>query len=235
VRRYGPFAGALLLDALGGGGALLIAVRPWQSVQTPRAAPRPPDVLELTGRTVDGAPTALALVAVAGVVAVLATRGVVRRSVGVVVMAVGVGLIWRSVVDADAISVGRARALVADRHPTVDLTGVRPEVISHPVWAALSAVCGGLVVLAGALIAWRGHRWQVMSSRYDSVAGRSPEADHQPHADREPGRDCAPGRETRGDLSRDPSRDPDGDPEREQARAARTMWHALDRGEDPTD
>jgi hypothetical protein len=48
--------------------------------------------------------------------------------------------------------------------------------------------------VAGALIVWRGHRWQVMSARYEAQPDR----------------------------------------EAEQARAAASLWTALDRGEDPT-
>jgi uncharacterized membrane protein (TIGR02234 family) len=191
--RYAPFALALLLDLVGAGAALLIAMRHWQTITTPRPAPLHDDVLQVTGRTVDSAPTALALVALAGVVAVLATRGIVRRVVGGVLTLAGVGLMWRAIAAASPMSAGRARSLVADRRRTVDLTGVTPHVATHAGWAVLSAVCGALVAVAGGLIAWRGQRWQVMSTRYEAP-----------------------------------------DPEREQARAATTMWTALDRGEDPT-
>jgi uncharacterized membrane protein (TIGR02234 family) len=194
VRRYRPFALALLLDLIGAGGALLVAVRHWQTISTPRPAPRAADVLHLTGRTVDSAPTALALVALAGVVAVLATRGVLRRVVGVVLVLSGAGLVWRAIASSDAVSVGRARSLVGSRHVTVDLTGVTPQVTTHALWPVLTGLCGLLVAAAGALIAWRGHRWQVMSARYEAPT----------------------------------------DEAQQQARAATTLWSALDRGEDPT-
>jgi uncharacterized membrane protein (TIGR02234 family) len=38
------------------------------------------------------------------------------------------------------------------------------------VWPVLTAASGILVLLAGALIAWRGHEWQVMSARYEAPA-----------------------------------------------------------------
>src|SRR5579875_3882920 len=97
MRRLAPFALALLLDLVGAGGALLLATRDWQTITTPRPSPLHADVLHITGRTVDTAPTALALVALAGVVAVLATRGIVRRVVGVVLALAGVGLVWRAI------------------------------------------------------------------------------------------------------------------------------------------
>jgi uncharacterized membrane protein (TIGR02234 family) len=175
MRRYGPYASALLLDLFGAGGALLASTRSWQTVTTPRPAPLRDDVLDLSGRTVDAAPTALALVALAGVVAVLATRGVVRRVVGGVLALAGIGLVWRAVASSSAVSVRRSRTLVTDRHKTVDASTVVPHVDTHALWPVITLVCGVFVLASGALIAWRGHRWQVMSARYD--AAPEPEAD----------------------------------------------------------
>ena len=168
MKRYALFAGALLLDLVGAAGALLIATQHWQMITTPRPAPLHDDVLELSGRTVDSAPTALALVALAGVVAVLATRGVVRRIVGGVLTLAGLALIWRALASAGAVSTRRARSLVSDHHPTVDVSTTIPHVATRAVWPALTVVCGVLIVVAGALVAWRGHRWQVMSARYEA-------------------------------------------------------------------
>jgi hypothetical protein len=45
-------------------------------------------------------------------------------------------------------------------------------------WAVLA---GGLLVIgAGLLVAWRGARWPVMSSRYDQPGGREPAAAADP-------------------------------------------------------
>jgi uncharacterized membrane protein (TIGR02234 family) len=167
MRRYGPFALALLLDLVGGGAALLASARAWQTVTTPRPAPLHDDVLDLSGRTVDAAPTALALVALAAVVAVLATRGVARRIVGAVVVLAGLGLVWRAVASAGAVSTARARALVGERHTTVDVSRVVPHVATHAASPVLTAACGVLVAVSGALVVWRGHRWLVMSARYE--------------------------------------------------------------------
>jgi uncharacterized membrane protein (TIGR02234 family) len=194
VRRNVAFAAALVLDLLGAGGALLISSRAWQTVTTPRPSPLRADVLGLSGRTIDAASTALGLVALAGVVAVLATRGIGRRVVGAVLALAGVGLVWRALVSVHAVSAARARTLVTDHHPTVSADAVVPRVAVHSVWPVLSLFCGVLVAVAGALIVWRGHRWQVMSARYEAQPDR----------------------------------------EAEQARAAASLWTALDRGEDPT-
>jgi uncharacterized membrane protein (TIGR02234 family) len=57
--------------------------------------------------------------------------------------------------------------LVTDHHPTVDASAVLPHVSVHTGWVALGVACGVLVIVAGALIAWHGHRWAAMSARYD--------------------------------------------------------------------
>ena len=168
MKGYALFAAALLLDIVGGAGALLVASRHWQTITTSRPAPLRDDVLQVSGRTVDAAPTALALVALAGVVAVLATRGVVRRIVGVVLSLAGLGLVWRAIASAGAVSVDRARSLVSDHHPTVDVTASVPHVVTHPGWPVLTVVAGVLVAAAGALIGWRGQHWQAMSARYET-------------------------------------------------------------------
>jgi uncharacterized membrane protein (TIGR02234 family) len=178
MKRYLPFAVALLLDLVGAAGALLVSVRHWQTIITPRPAPLHDDVLALSGRTVDAAPTALALVALAGVVAVLATRGLARRVVGGVLLLAGAALVWRAIASAGAVSTRRARTLVVEHHATVDAAAVVPHVQTHAVWPALTAVCGVLVLAAGALVARRGHRWQVMSARYEA----------RPAADADPGK-----------------------------------------------
>jgi uncharacterized membrane protein (TIGR02234 family) len=176
--RRAEFVLALLLDLLGAAGALLIAGRSWQGVLTPRARPLADDVLPLRGHTLDAAPTALALVALAGVVAVLATRGLARRTVGAVLALAGGLLVWRSLTGLVAISAARARSLVQAKHSGVGVdTTVTPKLTVHPQWPVLCALAGLLVVLAGLLVAARGHTWATMAARYEapSAALASPQ------------------------------------------------------------
>jgi uncharacterized membrane protein (TIGR02234 family) len=170
MKRLLPFAVALVLDLVGAGGVLLVAVRHWQTVTARRPAPLSDLVVPVTGRTVDAAPTALALVALAGVVAVIATRGVVRRVVGAVVALAGLAVVWRALAATGAVSAGRARQLVADRHPSADTTRLATQVSTHAVWPVLTVIGGVLVGVSGVLIAWRGQRWQAMSARYSAPA-----------------------------------------------------------------
>lgn len=169
MTRTAAFVTVLAVELLAAAAALLIATRTWQVVRTPRPKPLADDVLALSGRTVDSACTALALVALAGVVAVLATRGVVRRVVGGVVACTGAALVWQSLVASAALSQARALALVHAEHRTVTIDpGVQPQVTAHSLWASLSVLCGVLVAIAGVLVALYGSRWPAMSARYES-------------------------------------------------------------------
>lgn len=169
MRERAEFALALLVDLLGAAGALVIAGRHWQTALTPRARPLADDVLPLTGHVLDSAATALGLVALSGVVAVLATRGVARRIVGAVLAVAGALLVWRSLTGLRPVSGARARALVESRHSGVGVdAAVVPHVSVHGQWPVLSAACGLLVLSAGLLVAARGHGWAGMSARYEA-------------------------------------------------------------------
>lgn len=198
MRRSAEFGAALGCDLLGAAGALLAATQTWQVVRVPQPRPLPDEVLSVSGRTVDAAITALAVVALAGVVAVLATRGMPRRVVGVVLALTGGAMVWRAVTASAVISPAHARELVQQHHPGASLAaGSAPQVAESAGWPVLTAVCGVLVLLAGAFVAWRGHRWANLGARYERQGV-------------------------------------EGDAEAVNARAAASMWNALDRGDDPT-
>jgi uncharacterized membrane protein (TIGR02234 family) len=173
VAKRAEFALALVLELLGAGAALLITRRTWQTVVTPRPRPLADDVLAVSGHVLDSATTALGLVALAGVVAVFATRGLARRIVGAVLTVAGALLVWRSLTDLTALSAAQARSLVRSRHPAVSADPViAPHVTVHGLWPTLSVVCALLVVAAGLLVAARGGRWAGMSARYEAPSSR---------------------------------------------------------------
>lgn len=181
MRSRAEFATALVLQLLGGGVALLLASRHWQTAHVLRTRPLADQSFGLSGRNLDSAPTALAVVALVGVVAVLAVRGQPRRVIGAVVALVGVGLVWRSLQHLSAVSLQRAFALHGGER-NVDLGSALPgsHVAAHPAWGVLSALAGLLVLAAGALLAARGHRWAGLGSRYDAPgAGAASRADAQ--------------------------------------------------------
>jgi uncharacterized membrane protein (TIGR02234 family) len=169
VNARAQFGASLGVLAIGSGAAALISGRTWQTIRTPKEFGI--DVLPLSGRDIDTAPLAFALVALAGVVAVLATQGWVRRVIGYLVAASGVLLAIRSATAISAVSASTARSLVRDKHKAGTFSDtVTPHVTTHPIWGALSIVCAVLVVVAGATIALRGGRWAAMSSRYETPA-----------------------------------------------------------------
>jgi uncharacterized membrane protein (TIGR02234 family) len=208
MRIRAEFATALLAEIVGAAVVLLVATREWQTITTVRARPFAADVLGVSGRALDDAPTACGLVALAGVVAVLATKGVLRRVVGGLVALAGLAIVWRSIAAIPAVGMQRAAGLVRDRHETVGVGAsavLAQHVTVHPGWAVLSVVGGVLIAAAGVAIAWRGGRWVGMSARYE-----------RPAAD-------------------DPSRPVTAeDAQQARTRADATMWTALERGDDPT-
>jgi uncharacterized membrane protein (TIGR02234 family) len=124
----------------------------------------------VTGRSVDSGPTAFALVALAGGLAVIATRARVRRLVGAVIALAGIGAVWRVLVAYPAVGAGRARELVRSAHPSASSTTDAVRVSTHAGWPVLSLLAALLVVAAGILVAVRGARWTSMSARYESPA-----------------------------------------------------------------
>jgi uncharacterized membrane protein (TIGR02234 family) len=168
MRSRVEFAAVLVTLVIGAGVVLLCASRSWQTITTPRPRPFADDVLAVSGRTIDSASTALGLVALAGVVAVIATRGIARRIVGVLVAIAGAALIWRGSNSIGAVSQARARALVHGKHPHVVQSGTAVHVVTHPAWGALSIIGAVLVLISGVVIAVRGARWGAMSARYES-------------------------------------------------------------------
>ena len=99
--------------ALGGGLALLASGGAWMTVHVDRPAPLPVMSVGLTGRTLQAAVPGLAVVALAGVVALLATRGVARRIVGAVIALAGVALAVAAG-EAGSVSSDEARRQLAD-------------------------------------------------------------------------------------------------------------------------
>lgn len=167
--KRATFAAFLLAILVAAAGALLIATRAWQTVTAPRPRPLADDVLAVSGRTLDASITACALVALAGVIAILATRGIARRIVCLLVALSGVVVAWRAAVGFSAVSQARGRQLVLDKHTGVGLDRARAVHITvHPQWAALTLLCGVVIVLASVVIAVRNDSWSGMSARYEA-------------------------------------------------------------------
>ncbi|CCH20197.1 Trp biosynthesis-associated membrane protein [Micromonospora lupini] len=136
---------AMLLCLAGAGLALWAATRGWSVEVTARPAPLPPVRDARSGAALLPWLPALALVTLAGGGAVLATRGRVRRLLGVLLGALGL-----------VVAAGGAYGLVAD------LDGV----VSRQ-WPALCLLGGLLAAVGGGWTALRGGGWPAMGARYE--------------------------------------------------------------------
>jgi len=154
-----------VLAALAGGGALALVAA--QAVWVRATGAGDGFQTPFTGAELATGQVACALVAMAGAVAVIATRGVGRRLVAVVLTVVGVVLV-----------VGPVRVLAepagAARHPLALVTGGAqglPRSVALAWWWPLLAVVGGVSVVTGAVLTvLRGGGWPVMAARFESPA-----------------------------------------------------------------
>jgi uncharacterized membrane protein (TIGR02234 family) len=156
----------LALTVLGSCLVLFAGGRAWMRATGAKGA----DVVVPTGDGLSPVLTPLALAALAGVVAVLATKGAGRRIVAALLALCGAGAAagtWAAL--GSATVTGWLR-----EHNVLRGTDLPWEVV--PLWPAV-AVLGALLVLAGGVLAFlRGHTWAGMSARYDrndGVAGAS--------------------------------------------------------------
>jgi len=183
-REYGL---ALLAGAVGAGLILLAVRQRWaQAVFTP-PKPLTPQVVSVSGADLVPLAGALAVAALAGLAAVIATRGVLRQAAGVLLALFGVGAgaaVTTTVTAASVVSVAAGRvgspesAAVsgAAGSTTSGTSGGAAVVVAGAAGHAImtgtpwrAAVLAGalLVFLAGLATVLRGSRWPVMSARYD--------------------------------------------------------------------
>lgn len=134
---------AVAACAAGAGLALLAVSRIWVRETVVRPAPLPPLHATHTGSGLAPWLPALALVALAGSGALLATRGAARYLVGALLVVAGAGL-----------AAGTAGALPASGR-------------LDPAWPVVTVLGGLLVAAAGVLTVVRGRSWPGMSARYE--------------------------------------------------------------------
>jgi uncharacterized membrane protein (TIGR02234 family) len=119
------------------------------------------------GTDIASAARPLGFVALAGVVALAATRRWGRLLVGLVVLAAGAGVVGDAA--------GALRAGIDTHRPSALGTsrGVCEAVVvdTAPEWAWVTILGGLLVVLGGLLVAVRGSRWGGLSSSYEAPGG----------------------------------------------------------------
>jgi hypothetical protein len=187
--QRGPRREFLLTLLAGAAGAilLLLAVRPgWARVTGPVASPLPAGATWVTGEQLIPVAGALGVASLAGLAAVIATRGAARRAAGFLLAAAGL-----AAAVAVSLPLSATQMLAAAREAGVPaggsttaggfggapgrtvatvaplLTGGARAVAEVSPWRA-AAVAGAVMVLAAGLaVAWRGGRWPVLSGRYE--------------------------------------------------------------------
>ena len=199
-RARREYALGLALGAVGAGVVLLSARQGWARVSTPAPAPLPASVVSVSGQDLVPLAGALSLAALASLAAVIATRRLARRLAGLLMAAFGVVIavaVCLPLAASDVRGAARVSAVSQAGSATAGgAAGVTPGAVpgggaapgimaaGHVTMTAAlwrpAAVAGALIIVAaGLLVAWRGARWPVMSSRYEppEQAGRKPVAD----------------------------------------------------------
>jgi uncharacterized membrane protein (TIGR02234 family) len=213
--RLGSRPSTVLIGLAGAGLVVLASGRTWVRATVSGAAST--GVITASGTLVAPGATALALVAAAGVVALVSTGRRVRPVVAVLLVLAGLGAAWLSgPVLADPAQAARPAVARA--------TGTEGQQSSGPsaatAWPWLSAAGGLLIAVSGGVGLVRGRRWAGPSRRYERPA--DPTADRAGSPVPASGSGAAEG----------------ADPAPSAAAAGRDQrldtWDALDRGEDPT-
>jgi uncharacterized membrane protein (TIGR02234 family) len=223
-RQYGY---ALLAGAVGAGLVLLALREQWaQAVFTPQK-PLTAEVVSVSGNDLVPLAGALALAALAGLIAVIATRGVARRAVGVLLALFGAGAgaaVLTTVTGATVLSVAAGKVASPESAALSGAAGSTTSgasssgalVLSNSAGHAImtgapwhvAVIIGALLIFAAGLAtAMRGQDWPVMSARYDAPGAREAAAAGGAAGQRKAGRPAD----------------------------AASMWESLNGGEDPTE
>ena len=185
----------LVLGLAAAGAALvLLSVRQgWAQVVTAATGPLPGAAVQVSGQDLVPVAGALAVASLASLAAVIATRGLARRLVGVFLAASGALtalLVSMPVSPADVLAAARATPLAQAGSATagggpgaggsgVPGAGVAGLGAAHVMlasfpWRPLALVGALAVLVAGIVVAWRGPRWPAMSGRYSRAGGGDP-------------------------------------------------------------
>jgi uncharacterized membrane protein (TIGR02234 family) len=216
-----------LLAGLVGAGLVLLAVREqWAQAVFTQPKPLPAQVVDVSGNDLVPLASALALAALAGLAAVIATRGRLRQVAGVLLALFGAGTgaaVMTTVTAATVVSVAASKVASPESaalsgtgagSTTSGSAGGGVLVVSgstgHAImtgtpWHVAVLIGALLIFVAGLATALRGPDWPVMSARYDAPGGHG-----------------AGGKEAAASAGASP-------------RDAATMWESLNEGGDPTE
>jgi uncharacterized membrane protein (TIGR02234 family) len=162
---------ALIADLLGATVTLISVGRSWQRAVVTRQAPLTDAVLHLSGRDLEPAISGFGFIALAGVVALAASRGFGRRLIGAALVISGVVIIWFTAQAMTPVSTSQARASVPSGVGVDASSTAKVNLILS--WPVLSLFGGLVVVIAGLLAVVFAGRWSEMAARYDAPSSPS--------------------------------------------------------------
>ena len=228
------YAIVLLAGAVGALLVLLAVRQRWAQADFTMPKPLSPEVVNVSGADLVPLAGALALAALAGLAAVIATRGVLRRVAGVLLALFGAGAgaaIMTSVTAATVVSVAASKVASPESAAVSGAAGSTTSgtsgggalvvtgsaghaVMTGTPWHVAVLIGALLIFIAGLATALRGTDWPVMSARYDAPGG------HQAGEAQADGAPAAAG----AARPRGNGRSAD----------SASMWESLSGGEDPT-
>jgi Tryptophan-associated transmembrane protein (Trp_oprn_chp) len=183
--------GAAIVACVAGAGLVLLALRQgWARVDYTAPKPLPSGSIPVSGQDLLPAVSALALAALACMAAVIATRGVARRVVGVAMAGLGA---WIAVLVSQPVHEASVLAAASGQAAAGGFAGSLPGgnsaisgvpsggglpaigqasrvVLASGTWRAAALIGAVAVIAAGLAAAWLGPRWAVMSARFDQPA-----------------------------------------------------------------
>jgi uncharacterized membrane protein (TIGR02234 family) len=168
---------AVVALLLGGGAlALVVAQATWVHVRTGGTVGGVAVVvgipldLDVSGTQAAPPVLPLAVLAMAGALGLLATRGWARRVLGALLVLAGAGMVVAAVHAISATRDAAAGALAAKSVDAVLAAGATYQLSWW--WPALTALAGCLVMAGGAVTVLRSGRWPAMGARFDAPGGR---------------------------------------------------------------
>jgi uncharacterized membrane protein (TIGR02234 family) len=180
----------LLAGAVGAGLVVLAVRQAWAHATFTPPRPLPVQDIAVTGQQLVPLASALALAALACLAAVIATRSVLRRAVGVLLAVLGaaaVAAVLTSLRASAVLAAARASELSGPlggsttsgtpsggaAHEIV-VAGPGQVIMAGASWRAAAVAGAVAIVLAGVATAWRGPRWPVMSARFERPSPARP-------------------------------------------------------------
>jgi uncharacterized membrane protein (TIGR02234 family) len=166
--RRSPLA-AVLGCIVSGALVLLASGRRWAHTSVAQAKGQAPTALTATGHAVAPSLPALGIALLALSLAILASRGLLRRVVGIVVVVLAAAAL------AVAVS-ARGDVDAALEHREVGVQGLAVHATANGWWL-VAAVGAAIGVLAGALTVLRSRGWTAMGAKYDAPSAQRPVRD----------------------------------------------------------